>query len=257
MLLTHREDNGLPDLPANRVADRILQESPTENRVRSFREKLPLKIALLERLLLLLSFVIGKRHHKTLVSEKLGSHLRSCVNDPGVDQIPIAHPVKQRVAKCRLATLTAEGAVSVEQQPALHLARIAHMRAGRMGASEVVAGRRGQPQLVPDEVIEHSAGVAADRPMRLIRNHQVKVRRRKQRLVLVVEQQRLNSRDHNMRPPPVVAFLLVDDRVKVVRQVRDKRLVRRLIFQLQPIYQEEDAPGVASAEKQLDNSGGH
>ena len=93
--------------------------------------------------------------------------------------------------------------------------------------------------------------------MRLIRNHQVEVRGRKQRLVLVVEQQRLNGRDHNVRPPPGVAFLLVDDRVKVVRQVRDKGLARRLVFQLQPIYQEEDAAGVASAEKQLDNSGGH
>ena len=182
MVLAHRKDDGLADLPADRIAERILQESPAENRVGSLREKLPLEIALFERFLLLLPLVISEGHHKALVGEKLGGHLRPCVNNPRIDQMPIAHPVEQRVAKRRLATLAAKGAVRVEQQPVLHLTRIA-----QMGTPEVVSGRRGQPQLVANEVIEYGAGIAADRPMRLIRNHQVEVRRRKQRLVLVVE----------------------------------------------------------------------
>ena len=126
-----------------------------------------------------------------------------------------------------------------------------------MDASEKVAGRGRQPQLVADEVIEYSAGVAADGAVRLVRNHQVEIRGRKLRLVLVVEQQRLNGGHHDVCPPPVVAFFLVDDRVEVGRQVRNEGLARRLVFQLQPIDQEEDAAGVASAEEQLDDGRGH
>jgi len=74
-------------------------------------------------------------------------------------------------------------------------------------------------------------------------------------LVFVVEQQRLYHGDDNLGAPPFVAGRFVDDGLKVGGEKLGKRLLG-LVFQLQAIHQKEDAPGVAGAQKQLDDGGG-
>ena len=73
---------------------------------------------------------------------------------------------------------------------------------------QVVARRGREAELVSDEIIKDGAGVAADGAVRFIRDDEVKIRGRKERLIFVVEQQRLNGRHHNFRPPPIVPILL-------------------------------------------------
>ena len=91
--------------------------------------------------------------------------------------------------------------------------------------------------------------------MRLVRDHQVKIRGRKEAAVLVVKEQRLHRGDDDLGPAPVVAVLLVDHALVIVLEQEDKRPLR-LVFQLQPVHQEEHATGVAAAQKELDDSGG-
>ncbi len=91
--------------------------------------------------------------------------------------------------------------------------------------------------------------------MRFVGDDQIEVGRRKELLVFVVEEQRLHGGDDDLGVPPVVAVFLVDDRLVVVGQQRGEGLLR-LIFQFQPIDQEQDAPGVAGAQKELDDGGG-
>ena len=120
---------------------------------------------------------------------------------------------------------------------------------------EVVARRGGQAELVADEVVEDGAGVAADGAVRFVGDDEVEVGRREELLVLVVEEQRLHRGDDDLRAPPVVAVLLVDDRLEVGGQQRGEGLLG-LILQFEAIHQEQHAPGIAGTEEELDDGGG-
>ena len=120
---------------------------------------------------------------------------------------------------------------------------------------QIVAGGRSQTELVAHEEFEYCAGVAANRAVRLVGDHQIEVRGREEPLVLVVEQQGLDGGDDDLGTPPVIAVLFVDDRVKVRRQQRVKDLVS-LVFQFQPVHQKKDATRIAGAKEQLDDRGG-
>ena len=74
-------------------------------------------------------------------------------------------------------------------------------------------------------------------------------------LIFVVEEQRLNGGDDDLGTPPVVAVLLVDDRLEVGGEQPAEGLLG-LVFQFEAIHQEQDAPGVAGAEEELDDGGG-
>ena len=91
--------------------------------------------------------------------------------------------------------------------------------------------------------------------MRLVRNHEVEVRRGEQRPVLVVEQQRLNGADHDFGAPPVVPPFLIYDGFAVLAQVLPERDCR-LTLEFQPVHEKQDAPRVARSEEQLDDGGG-
>ena len=92
--------------------------------------------------------------------------------------------------------------------------------------------------------------------MRFVRNHQVKIRGRKQIPVLVVEQQRLHGSDHDFGAPPVIPPFLVNHGGEVIGEQIAKHLVR-LVFQLQPVHQKQNPARVARAQKQLDDGGGY
>ena len=81
---------------------------------------------------------------------------------------------------------------------------------------EVIARRGGEAELVADEVVEHGAGVAADGAVRFVGDDEVEVGGRKELLVFVVEEQRLDGGDDDLGLAPVVAVLLVDDGLVVV-----------------------------------------
>ena len=125
-----------------------------------------------------------------------------------------------------------------------------------LGASQVIARRGGQAELVADEVVEDGAGVAADGAVRLIGDDEVEVCRRKEGLVFIVEQQRLHGGYDDMGAAPVGTPLLVNHGVEVIGQVGDEGTPGGLVLQFQPVDQEENAGGVAGTQKQLDDRGG-
>ena len=49
---------------------------------------------------------------------------RAGIDDGRIDEEAVLHAIEQRVAEGRLAVVAAEGAVGVEQQAALELARV-------------------------------------------------------------------------------------------------------------------------------------
>ena len=254
VLLAHGEDDGLAHLAADRVAQGVLEEGAAEERVRGRGEEALPEIALVERLLALLAArLVEGAHGVALVREELRGHLGAGVHHGGVHEDVVAHAVEQGVAEGGLAALAAERAVGVEQQPALGLARIA--RRGPVQALQVVPRRGREPQLPAREILEDGARVAPDGAVRLVRNHEVEIRGRKEPPVLVVEEQRLHRADHDVGGPPVVAALLVDDRAEIVAEQLAEHALR-LRLQLQPVHQEERAAGVAGAQEQLDRGGG-
>ena len=91
--------------------------------------------------------------------------------------------------------------------------------------------------------------------MGFVGDDEVEIGRREEPLVLVVEEQRLDGGDDDLGAPPVVAVLLVDDRLEVGGEQRAESLLG-LIFQFEAVHQEENAAGVAGAQKQLDDGGG-
>ena len=182
-------------------------------------------------------------------------YLRACVHHGRIDQIAVPYPVEQRVAEGGLPALASEGAVGVEQQPSLGFAGVAHVPSSVLGASQVVARRGRQAELVADEVVEDGAGVAADGAVRLIGDDEVEVCRRKKRLVFIVEQQRLHGGYDDMGAAPVGTPLLVNHGVEVIGQARAESPVSGLFFQFQAVDQEEDAGGVAGTQKQFDDRG--
>ena len=89
------------------------------------------------------------------------------------------------------------------------------------------------------------------RTVRLVRDHQVEIRGREERPVLVVEKQRLDRADHDLGRAPVVAFFLVDNRLEVGgKQAREN--LARLLLKLKTVDQKEHAAGVSSPQEQLD-----
>ena len=62
--------------------------------------------------------------HEALFGEQFGGDIGPGVDHRRIDQIAILHAVQQRVAEGRLAALAAKGAVGIEQQTALDLARV-------------------------------------------------------------------------------------------------------------------------------------
>jgi len=83
---------------------------------------------------------------------------------------------------------------------------------------EVIARGGDEPQFVADKIIEDRARVAADGAMGLVGDDEIEIGGRKQPLVFVVEEERLDRADHDLGAPPVVAILLVDDGLEIVRQ---------------------------------------
>ena len=189
---------------------------------------------------------------KPIRGEQLGGDLGAGIHDDGIDQEAVLHAVEQRVAVGGLAVLAAEGAVGVQQQPALGLARVAGGGHGLVEPLQVVAGRGGEAELVADEVVEDGAGVAADGAMRFVGDHQVEVGGREELLIFVVEEQRLDGGDDNLGAAPVVAVLFVNDDLVVVREHLGEGFLG-LILEFQAIHQEEDPPGVAGAQEELDD----
>lgn len=90
--------------------------------------------------------------------------------------------------------------------------------------------------------------------MRFVGDDQIKVSRRKELLVFVVEKQRLHGGDDNLRASPV-SVLLVDHRLKVGGKHSRKGLLC-LVLQLKAIHEKQDAPDIAGTEKELDDGGG-
>ena len=255
VVLADGEDDGLADLPADRIAQGVFQEGLAEELVGGVGEEALLELALLEGLLLVFAGIVGERDDEALFGKQFGGDLGAGIHHRGVDQVAFLHAVEQRVAVGGLAVLAAEGAVGVQQQSALGFARVAGGGLGLVEPLEVVAGRGGEAELVADEVVEDGAGVAADGAVGFVGNDQVEIGRREEPLVLVVEEQRLHRGDDDFRPPPVVAVLLVDHRLKVGGQQRREGLLG-LILQFEAIHQKQHAPGIAGTEEELDDGGG-
>ena len=215
VVLADGEDDGLADLPADRIAQGVFQKGLAEELVGGVGEEALLELALLEGLLLVFAGIVGERDDEALFGKQFGGDLGAGIHHRGVDQVAVLHAVEQRVAEGGLAVLAAEGAVGVQQQAALGFARVAGGRIGVVEPLEVVAGRGGEAELVADEVVEDGAGVAADGAVGFVGDDQVEIGRREEPLVLVVEEQRLHGGDDDLRPPPVVAVLLVDDRLEI------------------------------------------
>ena len=187
MILADGKDDGLADFSADGIAQRIFKESFTKELVRGLGEKALFKFALLVGLLLVVATVVLELDDKPRLREKLGGHLAAGVHDGWIDKEAIFHTIQEGVAVGRLAVITAESPVGIEQQAALELARVLGRRLILVEFLEVIAGRGSQAELVADEIVEDCAGVAADGPVRFVRDHKVKVGGRKELLVFVVE----------------------------------------------------------------------
>ena len=272
MLLADREDDGLADLAAHRVVQRVFEKGPAEQAVRGVGEEAFLERALFVRLLLVLAGGVGERHDEPFLGEELGRHVGARVDDGRVDEKAVAHPVEQRIAEGRLPAFAAEGAIRVEQQAAFGLAlRVRGPRPlrrvrllllpllprghrPRTTALQIVARRGGQTQLVAHEIVEDRAGVAADGAVRLVGDDQVEVRGREQPLVFVGEQQGLHRGDDDLGAAPVVASFLVHDG-REVRAEQGGEDLAGLLLQFQPVHQKQHAPRIARAQEQLDDRG--
>ena len=95
----------------------------------------------------------------------------------GLMRKPSLHAIKQGVAERGLAVVATEGAVGIEQQAALELARIFGRGLVLVELFEVIARRGGEAELVADEVVEDGAGVAADGAVRFVGDDEIEVGR--------------------------------------------------------------------------------
>ena len=154
-----------------------------------------------------------------------------------------------------LAIVATEGAVGIEHETALELARVFGGGLVLVELLEVVERCGREAELVADKVIEHGAGITADGAVRFVGDDEVEVGGRKELLVFIVEEQGLDRGDDDFGVPPVVAIFFVDNTLVVVREDPLESL-ERLVFQLQPVDEEKHAPGVAGAEEELDDGGG-
>jgi hypothetical protein len=80
--LADGEDDGLADLPADRIAQGVFQVGIAEELVGGVGEKAFLELALLERLLLVLARVVGERDDEALFGKQFGGDL-GCWATPG------------------------------------------------------------------------------------------------------------------------------------------------------------------------------
>ena len=72
--------------------------------------------------------VVGERNDEAFLRQELGSHVRAGVHHGGIDEISVLDRIQQRVADGGFPALASEGAVGVEQQPALDVTRVANVR---------------------------------------------------------------------------------------------------------------------------------
>jgi len=70
--------------------------------------------------------------------------------------------------------------------------------------------------------------------VRFVGDHQVEIGWREELLVFVVEEQRLHGGDDDLGAPPIIAIFLIDDRLEIGGEQRDKCLFC-LILQLEAV----------------------
>ena len=114
VVLTNSEDNGLADLPADRIAQGVFQEGLAQELIGGLGEEMLLEFTLLEGLLLVFACIVSERNDEAFFGEQVSGDPSAGVHHRGVDQIAVLHAVEKRVAVGRLAVLTAEGAVGVQ-----------------------------------------------------------------------------------------------------------------------------------------------
>ena len=73
---------------------------------------------------------------------------------------------------------------------------------------------------------------------------------------MLVVRNGLDGGDQNLGALPVAAAVLINSGVEIGLEVALKVLFS-LLFQLEAVNQKEHAPGVAGAQKELDDGGGH
>ena len=254
VVLGHAEDEGLADLAGDGVLQGVLEEGLAENCVCLAGQEFTFEILVRVNLLDKLAVFVRHHHGIALIGKHLGGDLRAGIGDDGVHKESISHAVQQAVAVGGFTRGAAERFIGVQQQAAFDLSRI--VCANIFDVLKVVFGCGGQAQLVADEIVEHRPAVAPDAAVGFVRDNQIKVGRREQLTVLVIEQKGLDGRDDNFSLSPVVAFLLVDDRLVVVFEVTGEGLVG-LVLQFKPIHEEQDPPGIARAKEQPDHGGGN
>lgn len=125
VVLADGKDDRLADFPADRVAQGVFQKRFAKELVGGIRKETFFELSLLEGLLLILAGVIGERDDEAFFGKQRGGNFGAGVHHRRIDQKAVLHPVEQGVAEGRLAVLAAKGAIRVEQQAALRLARVA------------------------------------------------------------------------------------------------------------------------------------
>ncbi len=180
----------------------------------------------------------------------MGRNVCARIHDDGVDQKAVSDAIQQRVTIRGHAIFAAEGLVRVEQDAPLPFPRV--ILVFRVEAFQVIFGRGGESQFVPNEILKDGAAVPADTTVGFIGDHQVEVIRREQSLIAVFRHEGLHCRDDDLCLAPVIAVFLIHHRLIVVLQVIDKRLLC-LIFQLQPVHQEQYPPCIAGTQEEFDH----
>ena len=243
VVLADGEDDGLADLAADGIAQGVFQERLAEELVGGVGEERFSNSRCLKASFWSSPSSSVKVDDEALFGKQLGGDLGAGVHHGGVDQEAVLHAVQQGVAEGGLARPRSRRCGRYRAAGGARASR-GSLVVGfvLVEVLEVVPRRGGEAELVADEVVEDGAGVAADGAVRFVGDHEVEIGGRKELLVLVVEQQRLNGGDDDFRVAPVVAVLFVDDGLEVVGSRADERLLG-LVLEFQAVHQEEDAAG--------------
>ncbi len=258
VVLADGEDDGLADFAADWIAEGIFKEGLAEDGVGCAGEETFFKLRLLECLFVVFAGVVGEVDEKSLFGEEFGGDFGSGVGDDGIDEertLLVVYAVDEGEAEGGLAVFAAEGAVGVEEEAAFAFAGVVGGWGGGSEVFEEVAGRGGEAEFVPDEVVKHSAGVSADGTVSFVRYDEVKIGGREESLILVVKEKRLDGADDDLSAAPVVAILFVNDGLEIIFEVGDE-IFAGLFFELQAIDEKEDAGGVGGSEEEFDDGGG-
>ena len=255
VMLADSEDNGLADLAADGVTQRVFEKRFAKELIGCLREEALFKLALLESFVVVIAFVVLERHHKARFGKEPGGDLAASVHDGRIDEEAVLHAIEEGVAEGGLTVVATEGTVGIEHEPALKLARVFGGGLVLVEFLKVIERRSGEAELVADEVVKDGTRIASDGAVSFVGDDEVEVGGRKELLVFVVEEQRLNSGDDDLGVPPVVAIFFVDDALVVVREDLLERL-ERLVFELEAVHEEEHTAGVAGTEEELDDGGG-